>query len=152
MRIIEIRRRLYIEQNKKLNKVYTKFEKLLIELRKKDIPYEIASSINNSIEQINSNLDSEQKLIKLIKKIQSIIIKLIERELKLVPKNYYQNTWLVLGMTIFGVPFGVAFGSILDNMGLLGIGIPIGMGIGILIGMSMDKKAFKEGRQLDLEI
>ncbi len=32
------------------------------------------------------------------------------------------------------------------------LGIPIGMGIGIAMGSGMDKKAFKEGRQLDIEV
>jgi hypothetical protein len=33
---------------------------------------------------------------------------------------------------------------------LFGIGIPIGVIIGMAIGAGMDKKAFKEGRQLDI--
>lgn len=52
------------------------------------------------------------------------ILKLIEKELKLVPKNSYRNRWMAIGMSAFGVP----------------------------IGAGMDKKAFEEGRQLDMEI
>jgi hypothetical protein len=37
-------------------------------------------------------------------------------------------------------------------MSYLSIGLPIGLGIGIAIGTSMDQKALKEGRQLDVEI
>ena len=51
----------------------------------------------------------------------------------------------------FLIPFGVLFGTSLGNMGFIGIGIPIGMAIGIAIGTSMDKKAFDEGKQLDIE-
>jgi hypothetical protein len=37
-------------------------------------------------------------------------------------------------------------------MGLIGIGLPLGMSAGIAVGSQMDKKAFEEGRQLDIEI
>ena len=47
-----------------------------------------------------------------------------------------------------GVPFGLSIG----NLGMLGIGLPIGMAIGVGVGSSMDKKAFNEGRQLDFEV
>lgn len=55
-------------------------------------------------------------------------------------------------MAAFGVPLGVALGLILDNMGLIGIGLPIGMLIGLAVGAHMDKKALDEGRQIDFEI
>ena len=80
------------------------------------------------------------------------ILKLIEKEQKLVPKNIYRNRWLAIGMSAFGIPFRVAFGISLGNMAFLAIGLPLGMAIGIAIGAGMDKKAFEEGRQLDLEI
>ena len=80
------------------------------------------------------------------------IIKLLEKELKIVPKNYYRNLWFIVGMSVFGLPLGVAFGISIGNLGLLGIGLPIGMVIGIAVGSGMDKKAHKEGRQLNIEI
>jgi hypothetical protein len=36
---------------------------------------------------------------------------------------------MVLGMSAFGIPMGVAFGLSMGNIGLLGIGLPIGMGV-----------------------
>ena len=80
------------------------------------------------------------------------ILKLIEKELKLVPKNLYRDRWLAIGMAGFGLPFGVAFGAAFGNMAFIGIGIPIGLAIGIAIGSGMDKKALDEGKQLDVEI
>jgi hypothetical protein len=35
-------------------------------------------------------------------------------------------------------------------LGFIGIGLPIGMAIGMIVGTNMDKKAFTEGRQLDV--
>lgn len=89
---------------------------------------------------------------KQIRKIQSGILKLIEKELKLVTKNHYRNTWLALGMAAFGIPLGVAFGTSLGNIAFIGIGLPNGLTVGIAVGTGMDKKAFEEGKQMDLEI
>jgi hypothetical protein len=44
------------------------------------------------------------------------------------------------------------FGIGLDNMAFLGLGLPIGLAIGAVLGLRMDKKAFEEGRQLDVKI
>ncbi len=97
--------------------------------------------INTGIDQINSFSEPEKELRKQIRKTQSGILKLIERELKLVTKNHYRNTWLAVGMAAFGIPLGVAFGISIGNMGLLGIGLPIGMVIGMAVGSVMDKKS-----------
>lgn len=152
MEIKKLNERHGIDQNKKLIGAYTQFYKLLTELRNKELPVEIVISINKGIEQINSVSESGKELRKQIRKTQSSIIKLLEKELKLVTKNHYRNTWLVVGIAAFGIPLGVALGASVGNMGLLGIGIPIGMAIGIALGSRRDKKAFDEGRQLDLEI
>lgn len=152
MDIKELKNRPDIDQHKKLYASYIQFDKLLMELRKKELPNETVNSINDGIDQINSVSESEKVLRRLINKTQSRIIKLIEKEHKLVTKNHYRNTWLAVGMAAFGIPLGVAFGASLGNMAFLGIGLPIGMAIGIAVGTGMDKKAFEEGRQIDLEI
>ncbi|WP_154200311.1 hypothetical protein [Ancylomarina sp. 16SWW S1-10-2] len=152
MELIKLKKRTEFDQNKKLNSEYAQFSEFINHLNKKELPNEIISSINRGIEAINTFTDSEKELRKLISKTQSRIINLLEKELKLVTKNHYRNTWLAVGMAVFGVPLGVALGTSLGNMGLMGIGLPIGMLIGMAIGSSMDKKACDEGRQLDLEI
>ena len=55
-------------------------------------------------------------------------------------------------MSVFGLPIGAALGLSFGNMGLIGIGLPLGGCVGIFVGSQMDKKAFEEGRQLDIEI
>ncbi len=141
-----------IDKNIKLEETYLQFEKLLIELRKKELPDGIVVSINKDIEDLNSISCSGNELRKIVRKKQTRIIKSLEKELKLVPKNYYRNFWLAVGMAVFGIPIGAAFGASLGNMAFIGIGLPIGLVIGIAVGTGMDKKAFKEGRQIDLEI
>ncbi|HZH69617.1 MAG TPA: hypothetical protein VFD80_04115 [Flavobacteriaceae bacterium] len=152
MEIIELNQKPGIDTNVKLKEAYVQFESLLFELRKKDLPEGLVRSVNQDIEALNSTSISGEAMRKIIKKTQTKMIKLLEKELKLVPKNYYRNLWLALGMTAFGLPIGVAFGTILGNMAFLGIGLPMGLALGLAIGSGMDNKAFKEGRQLDVEI
>jgi len=144
--------RLDINQHKKISRVYNQFDKLLVELRERELPEEIVISINSEIENMDLVSGSEKEMRKQIRRTQSRVLKLIEKKLKLVPKKHYLKTWLMVGMAVFGLPFGVAFGASFGNMGLLGVGLPIGMAIGIAVGSAMDKKAFDTGKQLDLEI
>lgn len=151
MEIKELGKRSSIDQDKKLKCKLVNFEKLITELRKRKISSEIVISVNQNIEEVNSFYGSNKDLRKQICKSQSKILKLLEKDLKLVTRNHYRNMWLAIGMSAFGIPFGVAFGAILDNMGFIGMA-SIGMAIGIAIGTGMDKKAFEEGKQLDLEV
>jgi len=137
-------------QSDRLINAHTQFEKLLSELKKKELTDDIIIFINNEIDKVNTAHDKE--LRKQIRKSQTFILKTLEKELKIVIKNYYRNLWMAVGMAVFGTPLGVAFGTAIGNMAMLGVGLPIGMVIGLAIGTNMDKKAFKEGRQLDVEI
>ncbi len=152
MEIEDLNRRELSDSNKKLVAAFDQFDNLLTRLRKKELPEDIVATINREIVKINSVTDSDKDKTKQLQKSQTDILRLLEKQLKLVPINYYRNTWLALGMTAFGIPLGVAYGSITGNMAFLAIGLPIGMALGIAIGVGMDKKALKEGRQLDIEI
>lgn len=151
MNIVEPKERLDLSGNIKLSRIYVQLEKLLKELKKIELPHKIIESINQDIEELNSTTLTGIELRRLVKQKQTKIINLVEKELKITSKNYYRNLWFVLGMSL-GSGIGVSFGIIIGNMGLFGIGIPIGMVIGIAVGSAMDKKAFEEGRQLDVEI
>ena len=152
MGINELRKRKGIGENKQLIDAYIQFEKLLTQLRKRKLPDEVVQAINTYIDLIDPDPGTEEDLRKQLRKMQSDILRLIEKELKLVPKNHYRNVWLALGIAAFGVPLGVVFGASLGNMGYLAIGIPFGLSIGLAIGTGLDKKAADEGRQLDVEI
>ncbi|MDR2569641.1 MAG: hypothetical protein LBD23_05000 [Oscillospiraceae bacterium] len=151
MEIIELKEKSGISDNINLNNIYQQFQELLKELRKRELPDNIVELINRDIEELNSSASSGNELRKLFKKKQNAIVQLLEKELKIVPKSYYQNLWFAIGMSVFGLPIGIVFGMlVLDNMAFFAIGILIGMVIGMSLGSSMDKKAFQEGRQLDL--
>lgn len=152
MDIKELKNRPGINDHEKLNTSFTQFNKLLMELRDRELSPETVKSINSEIDRVNSVTESDKELSKQIKVAQSHIIKLIEKKHNLVTKNHYRNTWLAVGMAAFGIPLGVIFGISLGSMAYLGLGLPIGIAIGIAVGTEMDKKALEEGRQIDLEL
>jgi hypothetical protein len=136
----------------KLKGIYSKFNELIDELNSKEFPDNTINSINLDIEELNSASPNMKGMRGHLLKKQTKILRLIEKEHKIVPKNYYRNLSMALGMATFGVPFGVAYGIISGNMAMFGIGLPIGMAIGIAIGSSKDKKAFNEERQLEIDL
>lgn len=136
----------------KTNALYEQLQQILSELEQKKVSAETVAKINSETAIINFTTLRDKDLHKMLKQKQNDIIKLLEKEHKIVPKNYYRNLWLAAGMGAFGLPIGVAFGLLMGNIALLSIGLPIGMAIGIAIGASMDKKAEAQGRQLNIEI
>jgi len=140
----------HIPSNDKELGAYTQFNTLIDELNKQELSDTIIVSINNEVDLINST--SEKTRRKQLRKSQSAIVKLLEKELKLVTKNHYRNLWLAIGMAAFGIPLGVAFGVSLGNMAFLSLGLPLGMVIGMAVGAGLDKKALENGNQLDIEL
>ena len=138
--------------DEKLNSSYAQFGELLGELNNKELPQDVIESINQDVEEINGSAFLGKDLRGLVSKKQKKIISQVEKRVKIVPKNYYRNLWLALGMTSFGLPIGVAIGLSTGNMGLLAIGLPIGLALGVIVGSRLDKKAFDEGRQLQVDI
>lgn len=152
MNIAALKERNDLDHDTAAVRLYAQLNELLRQLRLRSLPTTVTEKINTHISVLNTSDCNAGGLKKLVKKQQAEILKLIEKELKIVPKNYYRNLWLALGMSAFGLPIGVAFGLSIGNMGLLALGLPIGMVIGLSIGSTMDKKALEQGRQLDIEI
>lgn len=136
----------------KLTKKFTSLSNLIFAAGKHDLPDRFVSYVNNEIENISQFPGNTTETIKKLGEVQKDFLKKLEKEHKLVPKNYYRNLWLTLGMAAFGIPLGVVFGLMMDNMSMLSIGLPIGLSIGVALGISLDQKAAKEGRQLDFEL
>lgn len=152
MDILQLNDRPDIAADKKLSAAYSQLGALLAEIRKKELTAPVVQAVNQNIEKLNTSTLVGKALSKQLRVSQGSIIKTLEKEMKIVPKNHYRNTWMVVGMSAFGLPLGVAFGAAMKNMGLLGIGLPIGMAIGLAVGSGMDKKAEDEGRQLNIEL
>lgn len=150
LKIYPVPTRKGIQDQKKLAKKYAKFKKLIDELGKRDLTPEVIASLNEKIESLNVISDTDKQLSSLLRKTQNSILKILEKELKIVPKNYYRTLWMGLGMAVFGVPIGIALSAGINNYGMLGAGFAIGIGIGLAVGSEMDRKASVEGRQLDV--
>jgi len=138
--------------NDKVKNLYDQMQQLIEKLNIKKLPSEIVQFINQQIEDINSTTLTGFQLYKFLKKIQTAIIKKLEADHKIVPKNYYRNLWTAVGMSAFGLPLGVVFGLSMGNIGLMALGLPIGLAVGVGVGTSIDKKALAEGRQIDMEL
>jgi hypothetical protein len=152
MEMNQLRHREDLGEDTKVSKAYAQLEKLLALLSGRDLPKQVVLAINSDIDELNAMSDNGKAFRKQLKKKQDHIVRTLEKETRLVPKNYYQGTWMAIGMAAFGLPLGFIFGFALDNLAFMGIGLPIGLSFGLAIGAGMDKKAFDEGRQLDFEI
>lgn len=131
-------------------KRYTQLQQLIAQLQNKEIEAPIIEVINLEIDKLNAAELTGKAYEKQVVKSYTFLVKYLEKELKLVPKSYYQLVWMAMGMAVFGVPMGVALSSSMGNYAFIGIGIPIGMVVGMAIGAQKDKQAEKEGRQLDV--
>ena len=141
-----------IIENVKASNRYNQLGTLLNAIELIILPQETTDFIDQEIEQLNAVSNEDRFFGKAVKEKENKIVKFLEKKHKIVPKKYYQTLWMVLGMSAFGVPMGVAFGLMMGNLGLLGIGLPIGMGVGIGVGTYLDKRALNEGRQLDVDL
>lgn len=152
MQFVELIKPENFESDTKLSLYYKQFEDLLKAIQKHDIPQEIQDFINAGIERQNKLNLPLKSLRKDLRTFQNEIVKRLEKELKLVPINYYRYLWMAIGVGAFGLPLGVAFGSAAGNMGMIGVGLPLGLVIGMAFGSKLDKKAKEQGRQLDVEL
>lgn len=136
----------------KLHAAFAQLQELITLLNNKTLTDPIIQKINTEVAEINATSLAGNSLHKLIKHKQTKIVKLVEKELKIVPKDYYKNMWSVIGMSSVGLPLGAAIGIGTGNIGLLAVGLPIGLGLGYVVGMSRDKKAAADGRQLAITL
>lgn len=140
-----------LSQTKGLKKSYTQYQTLIDELNDRAVPADLMETINAEVVELNEYTATDKSLHKLLKKSYRRVLKLLTSEINLVPKNYYRNQWMALGMTIFGLPIGMGIATAIGNFAMFGAFLPVGMAIGIAVGSGMDKKAKLEGRQLDVE-
>ena len=123
------------------------FNDFVDELNSRSIVENTINAINREIEEINSSTEIGVSMKSLIVKKLTSILKLLEKEHKLVPKNYYRNNNLLKNSVVFGVPIGIIIGLITKDMALISAGMIIAMAISFVRGRIMDKMALKEGRQ-----
>lgn len=138
-------------KNKRWYKRYEQLMKLLTLLTQKTLPGNVEKEINIHITKLNTIADTDRSFSKELRKFQSEIVTLLEKECNWVTENHYQKKYMALGISL-GVSLGTAFAIAIDNMAFLSIGLPFGLAIGIAIGSKQDKKAKEEGRQLPVTL
>ena len=83
-----------ISENLKASNAYQQLGKLLNTLEVKELPAETVDLINQEIEQLNSIAGIDIYFLKATKEKENIVIKLVEKKHKIVPKNYYKKLWI----------------------------------------------------------
>ncbi len=139
-------------ESNKTKKKYHKLLDLLSQLKQRELTSETRQAVNEIIENYNKESRANNKLSKLINKTRNGILSVVEKKMKLIPRNAMMIRWMSIGMAGLGIPMGVAYGAALGNMAFMGVGIAMGMSIGVAIGIGLDNKAKKEGRQLDIDL
>lgn len=133
----------------KLTKKFTSLSNLIFEAGKHSLPDDLVNQINRQIDEIAIFPGSTDETLQELDRFQKDLLQKLKSDFNLLPKNHHRNLWMSLGMPFFGIPIGLTFGLMMDNLGLLAVGLPIGMTIGLAVGTSLDQKIKKEGRQLD---
>lgn len=147
MKVVSLKRRESAFDFPKADELYIQFNNFVDELNSRSIVENTINAINREIEEINSSTEIGVSMKSLIVKKLTAILKLLEKEHKLVPKNYYRNNNLLKNSVVFGVPIGIIIGLITKDMALISAGMIIAMAISFVRGRIMDKMALKEGRQ-----
>lgn len=137
-------------ENKRLYNAHQQMSKLIAALGKKEMPQAIIDEVDIQIANLNAYTGDERGFTRELNRAYSYLLRLLQEKLNWVPKDFYRNQWMALGMSVFGLPLGVALGAALDNMAFMAAFLPIGMVIGMALGTGMDKKAAEEGRVLDI--
>ena len=151
MRLKSLRDRPGPQPGKRTRNQTDDFKQLLAAIEQKKLPDTVVGALNLEIDTLNEFGGGEKEYRKALSNTRHKMLKYLEKEHKIVPRNHYQKTWLALGLAVFGVPLGVAMGLALGNMAFIGAGIGAGLPIGMAVGAGLDKKAKTEGRQLDYE-
>jgi hypothetical protein len=128
---------------------YAQLGKIVDNLRGKALPIHVTLQINDELACINYFTGSRKDLHSHLRKSKAKILKLLEKNLRLVPKNHYRNAWSFMGISFFGIP-SVMTGLILGEAELIAAGIPLGICVGMVIGLLMDRKAVQNGYQLNV--
>lgn len=132
------------------HKNFQYFRKLCAQIPIIRLEEDTIRAINERINLINETSGDNAGFNKLCKKKAHEIVKLLQQKHRIVTRSYYQNMWMAVGMSAFGLPIGIAFSVAIDNYAFIAIGLPIGMVIGTGIGKNMDEKAKAEGRLIDI--
>lgn len=141
-----------LESNTRLYKKYLLVRDILDELQKRKLSASIVQRINREIDNINSTSSSEKELFIQLSRTQSKLRKIIRNDLKLATKNYYRDMYIPIGLAI-----GIIINLLINqrtgsHVFVYILSLLVGIGGGWATGTFFDKKAKKEGKQIDIEL
>jgi ABC-type phosphate/phosphonate transport system permease subunit len=140
--IEEIQKRNKSVSQEKVRNALNDLVDIFMELDRRQLATE---GISDILKRLKGILIAESLYLKQIVRLKTDLLSVLRKQYGLVTPKYYQTLWMVLGMTMFGIPFGTIFSTILGNFAFSGIGLAFGLPIGLAIGIAKDKKAEEEG-------
>jgi hypothetical protein len=141
--IKELNPRPFDAQDDKLQDAFTRIQKLVSTLQKKELAEDIAEEINSIIEKINASAADDKRLLSILKESFKDIL-ILSKISKLDETSEFINTWSAYGIPLFGLPIGVILFILTSNPTYIGIGLPIGLFIGSFIGYKRKQSADKD--------
>lgn len=150
--IMPLQPRYSLEYRAGLYRRFRQLQRLLEELRGRPLSDPTIMLINQEIELLNTMPESGLAWSRQLKRTRRNILRIISRRMQLVPRYYYRNTWLGLGMAAFGLPLGLLLASSFDSMHFMALGLSLGTIVGYGLGVHLDQQAWEHGRQLDFEL
>lgn len=135
--ISRLQGKLQDEKHLTCHKIIRQLIHLFEQLKTREIPIE---ALGEPINRLDKFLEIQPLRYAQLRTVKANIYDILRKEFKVLLPNFYRGQWMILGMVVFGIPIGIALGSV----AYMGVGIPIGLAIGI----SKDKKAQEEGKML----
>lgn len=152
MKIICLPENRCVDGNPKVQKRINKLLFIIEALNQKQLPVETVRMLNDTISTLLDIDPRERGYSRAMYKVLVKVLEIVREKHQIVTKNYYRNYWMPIGMSVFGLPIGVAIGIAVDNMGYMGAMLPIGLVLGMAYGGQLDKKAIEENRVIDIEV
>lgn len=124
-------------------KIYTKFQNILISIKKKGIEESELKAIEEKLDTLELN-SQPNKPSRFFRKKFNALVSFLQKEFSYVQVAYYRNLYMALGMS-FGVAIGASMGASFDQSSGTALGLILGMTIGIVLGEAKDKESEKDG-------
>ncbi|MGW8123380.1 hypothetical protein ACV07N_12040 [Roseivirga echinicomitans] len=135
--IARLQEKLQDEKLLTCHKIIGQLIHLFEQLKTREIPI---AALGEPIDRLDKFLEIEPLRFGQLRTLKANIQEVLRKKFEILPPRFYTGQWMMLGMLLFGMPLGMALGS----MAYMGIGIPFGLAIGV----SKDKKAQEEGKML----
>ncbi len=127
-------------------RLYEKYIALLSDLENKDLSEEQLSSIEETLNELKLDADTENRKKYLQKQFEKFS-GYLKKEFSFITEGYYTTMGVAFGL-LFGTAFGTIFGSLFERSLGISLGASFGLIIGVVVGKYLDTEAEKQNRVL----